>query len=80
MGWETERVGNWEGERVRIEWKSGVGGGESGDRQEEEWVGEGESGRVGWEGERVEIDRRKSWWVGEGERGDRSGVEGGEWG
>ena len=33
-----------EGERVGIEWKSGVGGGESGDRQEEEWVGEGESG------------------------------------
>ena len=27
-----------------IEWKSGVGGGDSGDRQEEEWVGEGESG------------------------------------
>ena len=35
--------------------RSGVEGGESGDRQEEEWVGEGKSG-------------------------DRSGVEGGEWG
>ena len=44
MGWERERLGSWEGERVGIEWKSGVGGGESGDRQEEEWVGEGEIG------------------------------------
>ena len=44
MGWERERLGGWEGKRVGIEWKSGVGGGESGDRQEEEWVGEGESG------------------------------------
>ena len=35
---------SWEGERVGIEWKSGVGELEIGDRQEEAWVGEGESG------------------------------------
>ena len=44
---------------------------------------------MGWEGERVEIDRsgvergesgdrQEEEWVGEGESGDRSGVEGGE--
>ena len=32
-----------EGERVEIDRRSELGGGESGDRQEEEWVGEGES-------------------------------------
>ena len=32
MVWERERLGSWEGEREGIEWKSGVGGGESGDR------------------------------------------------
>ena len=43
----------WEGERVGIDRRSGVGGGESGDRQEE-YVEEGESGnrsgvgRVEW--------------------------------
>ena len=43
MGWERERLGSWEGERVGIEWKSGVGGGESGDRQE--WGGKGREWR-----------------------------------
>ena len=59
----------WEG--VGIGRRSELGGGESGNRQE---VGGRESGdRVGWEGERAEIDRsgvergesgdrRKSWW------------------
>ena len=65
---------------MRID-SSGVEGGESGDRQKEEWVGEGESGDrigvgggewgtrggVGWEGERVGIDRG-------------GGVRGREWG
>ena len=66
MGWEKERVG--------IDRRgSGVGGGESGDRQE--W---GTRGGVGWEGKRLGIDRRGSG-VGGGESGDRrSGVEGGE--
>ena len=42
---------SFEGERVGIEWKSGVGGGEK-------WRETG----VGWEGERVGIDRRKCGW------------------
>ena len=33
----------WEGESVGIEWKSGVGGGECGDRVEE-WGGRGRVG------------------------------------
>ena len=39
MGWEGDRVkkwvgrGSWEGERVGIEWKSGVGGGFEIDRR-----------------------------------------------
>ena len=33
----------WEGERVEID-RCGVGEGEIGDRQEEAWIGEGESG------------------------------------
>ena len=57
MGWEggvgIDRVGR------RMEWKSRVGEGETGE------LGGGESGRVGWEGERVEIDKRKSGWEGE---------------
>ena len=70
-------MGSWEGERVGIEWKSGVGGGESGDRQEEEWVGRGrewgqEWGRRG----RVGIDRSGRG----GGSGDRQEGEGGEWG
>ena len=47
-------------------------GGESGDRQEEEWCGRGESG-----------DRQEEVWCGrEGRVGidRRSGVGGGEWG
>ena len=71
-----------------------VGERESGDRQEEEWMGEGENGdrsgvrggvwtgmsgrgggergqTVGWEGERVGIDRGSG--VGGGESGDRQG-------
>ena len=55
MGREGERVG-WEGERVGID-RSGVGGGESGDRQE--WRGVREWGWTGVEGgERVGIDRK----------------------
>ena len=60
--------------------RSGVGGGESGDRQE--WGGRerewGYTG-VGWEGERVGIDRSG---VGGGESGDRQewGGRGKEWG
>ena len=60
----------WEGERVGIDRKSGVGGGESGDRQLE-WGGKG----------RVGIDRRSG--VGGGESGDRQeewGGRGREWG
>ena len=34
----------WKGERVGIDRRSGVEGGESGDREKEEWVGEVESG------------------------------------
>ena len=46
--------------------RSGVEGGERGDRQEEEWVGEGKSGdRSGWEGESG--DRQE--WKGSGEWG-----------
>ena len=58
-----------EGERVGIDRRSGVGGGESGDRQE-----------VGWEGERVGIDKSGS---GGGESGDRQEEwdgRGREWG
>ena len=57
----------WEGERVVIDRRSGVGGGESGDRQE--WVGRGREG----------IDRSG---VGGGESGDRQewGGRGREWG
>ena len=33
----------WEGERVEVDGR-GVGERESGDRQEEEWMGEGENG------------------------------------
>ena len=33
---------SWEGERVKIEWKSGVGEGESGDR-----YGDGRGGEIG---------------------------------
>ena len=74
----------WEGERVGID-RSGVGGGESGDRRE--WGGRErvEIGRRrGVGGERVGIERggggggdwgRQQW----GGRGE-SGVEGGEWG
>ena len=44
-----------------IDRRSGVGGGESGVRQEE-WGGRGRewgwTGGVGWEGERVGIDRK----------------------
>ena len=73
MGWERERTGI--DRRGVGEGETGeLGGGESGDRQEEEWVGEGESeymsgvgggqwgtrGGVWWEGERVGIDRRGS--------------------
>ena len=56
----------WEGESGGIEWKSGVGGGESGDRQEE-WGGRGRE---------VEIEE----WGGRGREGidRRSGVGGGE--
>ena len=49
-----------------IEWKSGVGEGESGDRYGD------------WGGKRLGMDRRSG--VGEGESGDRSGVGGVEWG
>ena len=38
---QTGVEGEWEGERVGIDSWSGVGGGESGDRQEEEWGGRG---------------------------------------
>ena len=58
MSWEGERVGidrRWERERVGID-------------RRRSGVGEGESGRVGWEGG-VGIDRRSG--VGEGESGDR---------
>ena len=76
-----------------IDRRSGVGGGESGDIQVEEWGGRGREwgytgGGVGREGERGidrcgvrggEIgDRQEEEWVGEGESGDRSGVGGGE--
>ena len=59
-----------------IDRRSGMGGGESGDRQEGEWRGRewGYTGGVGWEGERVGIDRRSG--VGGGESGDR---QEGEW-
>ena len=72
------------GQRVGIDRN---GRAESGDRQEEEWVGEGEIGdRVGWEGEsgdrqewkggeRVGIDRS-----GRAESGDRQEWEGRELG
>ena len=50
---QTGRVG-WEGERVGIDRRSGVGKGESGDEQEE-WVGGGESG-----------DRQEEEWGGKG--------------
>ena len=66
MGIDRSR---WEGERVGID-RSGVGGGESGDRQE--WGGMGE---------RVGIERGSE--VGGGERGDRHekwGGRGREWG
>ena len=64
---------------------SGVGGGESGDRQED-WSSRGREwgytgGGVGWEEERVGIDRRSG--VGGGESGDREeewGGRGREWG
>ena len=82
----------WEGERVGID-RSGVGGGESGDRQERGGMGE----RVGIErgsgvgggerGDRKEWDGRRrvgtDSGVGGGESGDRHGgvgLEGREWG
>ena len=70
----------WEGERVEIDRRSRVEWGESGDRQKEEWVGDGESGdRSGVGGGRVGIDRSR---VEEGESGDRQewGGRGREWG
>ena len=57
---------------MEIDRGSGVRGGESGDRQEEEWGGKG----------RVGTDRRRSG-VGRGESGDRQeewGGKGREWG
>ena len=48
MGWEGEyrdrQEGEWNGERVGIDRRSGVGGGESGDRQDE-WGGRGREWR-----------------------------------
>ena len=87
--------GSGAGERVGIDRRSGVAGGESGNRQA--WGGRGRewgagrgrewglSGRVGLEGERVGIDRRKSVWerervgIGVGEEGESGGPEE-EWG